>query len=150
MIACIGAGVASWAVVAVRDEPVRPIFLRPEALIWSGDPQLHGLRTAPLCGDSRVAEPYAERILIPPHTRLLPHSHPNDARMVVVLSGTFYFAFGETFDESKLLALPPGTFFTEPKNAPHYAMTKEEGVLLQLNAIGPAGTKYVKAGSEKP
>jgi len=29
----------------------------------------------------------------------------------------------------------------------HYAMTKEE-VLLQLNAIGPGGTKYLEAEDE--
>jgi quercetin dioxygenase-like cupin family protein len=82
---------------------------------------------------------------MPPHFRLPPHWHPNEARTVVVLSGTLYFAFGEKFDESKLKALPAGSFFTEPKNAAHFAMTKEDGVELQLNAVGPTGTTYVDA-----
>jgi len=68
--------------------------------------------------------------------------------MVTVLSGTLYYAYGDKFDESKLKALPPGSFFTEPKDMPHYAMTKDEVVILQLNAIGPAGTKYVEAEGE--
>jgi hypothetical protein len=59
-----------------------------------------------------------------------------------VLSGTLYFAFGDKFDESKLKPLPAGTFFVEPKDTPHFALTKGE-VVLQLNAVGPAGTKYV-------
>jgi hypothetical protein len=60
--------------------------------------------------------------------------------MVTVLSGTLYYAYGDRFDEAKLRALPAGSFFTEPKDISHYAVTKEE-VILQLNAIGPAGTK---------
>jgi hypothetical protein len=131
--------------VSMQGNSTLAAFLFPDELNWSGNPLLHGLQTAPLYGDSRVPLPYAERIKMPAHFRLPPHSHPNDSRMVVVLSGTFYFAFGEKFDESKLKALPPGSFFTEPKNAPHFAMTKDEGVVLQLNAVGPAGTNYVEA-----
>ena len=64
--------------------------------------------------------------------------------MVTVLSGTFYYAYGDKFDESKLKELPPGSFFTEPSGMSHYAMTKNQEVILQLNAIGPDGTSYVK------
>jgi quercetin dioxygenase-like cupin family protein len=146
LVACAGVGVVTWSDVAVKGSAANAVFLEPDELHWSGNPQLHGMQTAPLYGDSRLAQPYAERIRMPAHFRLPPHSHPNDARMVVVLSGTLYYAFGETFDEKKLIALPPGSFFTEPKNAAHYAMTKDKGVVLQLNAIGPAGTKYVGSG----
>jgi quercetin dioxygenase-like cupin family protein len=98
-----------------------------------------------LVGNPNAPEPYAERIRLPANTRLVPHSHPNEARMVTVISGTLYYAFGERFDESKLTPLPPGSFFTEPKDMPHYALTHEE-VILQLNAVGPAGTRYVETG----
>jgi quercetin dioxygenase-like cupin family protein len=136
--------VAVWSIGAGTTTPHAPVRLLPEQLQWSGNAKQHGLQTAALFGNPRAAEPYAERIKIPAHTRLKPHRHPNAIRMVTVLSGTLYFAFGEQFDEAKLEPMPVGTFFTEPKNAAHYAMTADEEVVLQLDAVGPAGTEYVK------
>lgn len=127
-----------------------PIQLLPGDLHWISNPKLHGLETVTLAGDPAAPGPYAERIKFPPNFRLQLHSHPNAARMVVVLSGTLYYAYGDQFDETKLTALPPGSFFTEPENVPHYAMTRDEEVVLQLNAIGPAATKYVEAEEKSP
>ncbi|HEY0569873.1 MAG TPA: cupin domain-containing protein, partial [Xanthobacteraceae bacterium] len=61
-------------------------------------------------------------------------------RIVTVMSGTFYYAFGDTFDESKLQRLPAGTMFTEPGRQNHFAWAKDGEVILQLTAIGPTGT----------
>jgi quercetin dioxygenase-like cupin family protein len=127
--------------------PDSAIRLFPADLKWKSNPTLHGLETALLLGNPDAPELYIQRIKIPAGTRLVPHSHPNSMRIVTVLSGTLYFAFGEKFDESKLTALPPGTFFTEPKDMPHYSMARED-VILQFNAIGPAGTNYIEAGNE--
>ena len=118
------------------------IQLVPEELHWERNPNLHGLETVTLIGNPNNPEPYAERIKFPAHFRLNPHFHNNQARMVTVISGTLYYAFGEKFDESQLKAFPAGSFFIEPAGLPHYALTKEE-VILQLNAIGPATTEYV-------
>ncbi|MGH8647580.1 MAG: hypothetical protein ACREX4_25200 [Gammaproteobacteria bacterium] len=41
---------------------------------------------------------------------------------------------GERFDVKRLRAMRPGTFFR------HFAMTRCEKVVLQLDAIGPSGT----------
>ncbi len=120
------------------------VSLVPGDIIWNTDPKLHGLQTAVLVGDPGVPAPYVQRIRIPANCKLMPHSHPNKARMVTVLSGTLYFAYGDKFDEAKLKAMPAGSLFTEPRNMPHYSATKSEKVLLQLNAIGPDGTVYVK------
>jgi len=40
---------------------------------------------------------------LPANTKIPPHSHP-DLRSCFVLSGTFYFAYGETRDEALLKA----------------------------------------------
>jgi quercetin dioxygenase-like cupin family protein len=138
--------VAAWCVAAATTSPTATTFVLPSDLKWSGNARQHGLQTAPLFGNPHVAEPYAERIKIPAHSRLMPHRHPSAIRMVTVLSGTLYFAFGETFDETKLRTLPAGTFFVEPKGVAHYSMTKDEPVVLHLDAIGPAGTTYVDGG----
>ncbi|MCE5278652.1 MAG: cupin domain-containing protein [Planctomycetaceae bacterium] len=122
-----------------------PIQLVPSDLQWKSSPALHSLQTATLMGDPAKPAPYVQRIKLPPNHRLEPHSHPNSARVVTVLSGTLHFAYGETFDETKLRPLPPGSFFTEPANMPHFARTGNEPVVLQLSATGPDGTRYVES-----
>lgn len=144
----LSCGVLGGSLAGDSSAPAIGIQLLPGDLQWNSNPKLHGLQTAILVGDPKAPEPYAERISFPPNYRLEPHSHPNEFRMVTVLSGTLYYAFGDTFDENRLTALPAGSFFTEPKDEPHYAMTKDESVVLELHAIGPAGTQYVEAGGK--
>jgi quercetin dioxygenase-like cupin family protein len=124
-------------------QATRTVQLLPGDLQWRSSPKLHSLQTATLIGDPARPGPYVQRIKLPPNHRLEPHSHPNSARMVTVLSGTLYFGYGRTFDEAKLRAMTPGSFFTEPANMPHYARTGDQEVVLQLNADGPDGTTYV-------
>ncbi|MDD4879651.1 MAG: cupin domain-containing protein [Candidatus Omnitrophica bacterium] len=128
----------------VNNANLATVQLVPSDIIWKADPNLHGLQTAVLAGEPSGRGAYVQRIRIPANTTLKPHTHPNRAGMITVLSGTFYFAYGDKFDEAKLKRLPPGSFFTEPKGMPHYAVTKEGDVVLQLNAIGPDGTSYIK------
>ena len=74
----------------------------------------------------------------------MPHWHPDPARTVLVMSGTFYFAIGETWDETKLKAYPAGTLYSEPPKTPHYAWAKDGDVILQVTAIGPTGNTPVQ------
>lgn len=127
---------------SARSASIEAIRLLPGDMRWSSPAGPQRLQTMTLAGNPDAPGPYAERIRLPANTRLAPHSHPNEARMVTVMSGTLYYANGDTFDESKLTPLPPGSFFTEPKGMNHYALAREE-VILQLNAIGPAGTRFV-------
>lgn len=122
-------------------DPAR-VMLLPNELEWIANPTLHDLQTATLMGDPNAAGPYVQRIRIPAHFKIAPHTHP-EVRMVTVLAGTLYYAFGDQFDETRLKALPAGSFFIESQDVPHYAMTRGEGVVLQLNANGPSGTTYV-------
>jgi uncharacterized RmlC-like cupin family protein len=81
---------------------------------------------------------YTTRIKIPANVKLLAHLHP-ETRNVVVLSGTFYYGYGNKFDEAKLTEMPAGSFFTEPANQPHFAWTKGGEVILQVTGVGPTG-----------
>ncbi|CAK0749572.1 conserved hypothetical protein [Gammaproteobacteria bacterium] len=114
----------------------------PETLEWHENPKLHGLQTSILFGNPTLPESYVERIRIPANFKLQPHSHQDEGRRVTILSGTLYYAFGKTFNVSQLKMLPAGSFFTEPKATPHYAETREQEVILQLDAIGPTSTEY--------
>jgi quercetin dioxygenase-like cupin family protein len=98
-----------------------------ETMVLKGDPSKPGLYTILL----RIA----------PNTRIHPHSHQDD-RIATVVSGTWYFAYGDEFDESVLKELPPGSFYTEPPGVNHFGLTREE-VLIQMTGIGPSSTAYV-------
>jgi len=138
------AGMAAPAFAREPFDPVKALQITPTELKWIQNPELHGLMSAVLVGDPGKPGLYVMRVRIPANAKLAPHFHPDETRMVTVLSGTLYFGFGDEFDESKLRAFGPGSFFTEPKNRPHFAMTKGDGVMLQLNAVGPTGTTNVQ------
>lgn len=102
-----------------------------------------GLQSIVLSGDIHQSGLFTQRVKLPANIVINPHFHPDGSRMVTVISGTLYFAFGDKFDESKLKALPEGSFFTEPKDMPHFAITKDE-VVLQIIGVGPVKkTQYL-------
>src|SRR5262245_30451581 len=92
----------------------------------SGAPQ-----TAVLYGDPTKPGVFVTRVKFPAGWKDMPHWHPDEVRTVVILSGTFYFASGEIWDESKLKAYPAGTFYSEPSKDPHYTWAKDgEAIIL--------------------
>ena len=104
-----------------------------QTVVLKGDPSKAGLYTLML----RVADP---------NVRIQAHSHSDD-RVATVIKGTWYFAYGDTFDEAKLTTLPPGSVYAEPPNVNHYAMTKGE-VIIQITGTGPSKTTYVEATAD--
>ena len=99
---------------------------------------------ANIFGDPTKPELFVQQVKFPAGFKLMPHWHPEEVRTVVVLSGTLYYSTGEQWDENKLKAFPAGTFFSEPAKVPHYAWAKDGEVVLQLTAIGPAGTTMIE------
>ena len=57
--------------------------------------------------------------------------------------GTWHIGYGDKFDEAKLKALPPGSFYTEPSARNHFAETGVEPVVVQITGFGPSSTEYV-------
>jgi quercetin dioxygenase-like cupin family protein len=86
---------------------------------------------------------YVYRTKLAPGSKNVPHWHPEE-RTVAILSGTLYYGLGEQWDESKLIAFPAGTFFSEPPKLPHFAWAKDSDVILQVTGIGPTGTTPTK------
>jgi len=128
-------------------------IVRPEEVPWpsaraagAGTSGAAGIETVVLAGDPTRAGLYALMLRVGPNTRIQAHSHGDD-RVATVVKGTWYFGYGEQFSESALQALPPGSFYTEPPNAPHFAMTKEE-VVLQITGFGPSSTAYVNPADD--
>jgi len=81
---------------------------------------------------------------VPANTRIEAHEHPDD-RVATVVSGTWYFGYGDKHNEESLKALPPGSFYTEPPGRVHFAATKGEPVIVQITGFGPSATHYVGA-----
>jgi hypothetical protein len=42
-------------------------------------------------------------------------------------------------------ALGPGSFYTEPANAPHFAFTRDKAATVFITGVGPSDTQYVDA-----
>jgi quercetin dioxygenase-like cupin family protein len=109
----------------------------PRDIIYNGLPG--SPQHVTLFGDSSQPGLYVDRIKFLPGMKVMPHWHPDAVRTVLVVSGTFYFAVGEQWDETKLKAYPAGTLYSEPPRTPHYAWAKDGEVILQVTAIGPTG-----------
>lgn len=116
----------------------------PGEMKFVADPAHAGYESSVLVGDPAKPGIYAVRTRLPANITIAPHSHSEKWRIATVLSGTLYYGYGDTFDERKLKALGPGSLLVEPKNAPHFAMTKGEEVMLHIVGEGPAATNPVR------
>ena len=117
------------------------------AAAQTGTSGVGGLQVKVLSGDPKKPGLYTLVIKAAPHIRIQPHAHP-DNRVGVVVAGAFYFAHGDRFDESRMKRLPAGSFYTEPPNDNHFAMTGDEGVTLYITGTGPTGTVYVNEADD--
>jgi quercetin dioxygenase-like cupin family protein len=118
-----------------------PIIKFPQEIVFKGGdgpPQ-----TVVIYGDPTKPGLFVTRIRFSPGWKDPPHWHPDPERTVVVLSGTFYVGPGEKWDESKLKAYPAGTFYSEPRKAPHFTGAKDGEVIIQLTGIGPSGKTVI-------
>jgi quercetin dioxygenase-like cupin family protein len=106
-----------------------------------------GTQTVVLKGDPTKPGLYSMLLRVGPNTKIEAHAHPDD-RVATVVSGTWYFGYGATFNEKALKMLPPGSFYTEPPNTNHFAMTRGEGVTIQITGTGPSGTTYADPAND--
>src|SRR5262245_541850 len=108
-----------------------------------GSSFLAGVSTKVLAGDPSKPGFYTIILSVPANTTIPAHSHRDD-RMATVVSGTWQFGYGDRFDENALKRLPPGSVYSEPGAANHFARTgRSEPVLVQITGIGPTDTRYV-------
>lgn len=114
----------------------------PDQLKWADAPSVGpGARIAVIEGPLDQPVPFTFRLKLPANMKVAPHVHPA-AERVTVLSGTFHFAHGETYDTSRTMALGPGSVAIMPAGAPMFGYTKEETV-IQLHGTGPWGIRYL-------
>jgi ketosteroid isomerase-like protein len=121
------------------------VMMPANALKWGDSPPglPAGAHAAVVSGDPSKAEPYVLRAQLPANYRIPPHWHPTTEN-ITVLSGTVALGDGDTFDESKMQALPAGGFGAVPANMHHFFMAKTAAT-IQVHGIGPFGITYVNA-----
>ena len=132
-------------IAAAGDMSATPLMLTSDQLEWIDNPRVPGLGLARILGNEKEAGPYTYRVKFPEGRVVEAHSHPDD-RMYTVISGTWYIGWGEEFDESKLTALPAGSFYTEPAGVPHFISTPDGEAIVQISGTGPTAASYVDAG----
>lgn len=144
------AAAAAAAYVFAQDGRAR---IRPGEVQWPaaiaggvGTSGAAGVQTVVLKGDPAKGGLYTLMNRVAPNVRIEAHSHRDD-RVGTVIKGTWYFGYGDRFDETALKALEPGSFYTEPPNARHFAMTKEEVIVL-VSGTGPSSTTYVDPAND--
>ena len=131
--------VFSTVAVAQSNAPV-PVL--PDTLRWVSPPNVSGLQAAWVLGAEQKPGPYIIRVKLATEAKILPHTHP-DERNSTVLAGTIYVGFGETFDETKVVAIPAGAVYVEPANVPHYVWAKDGDAMYQEAGVGPTGTTFL-------
>jgi quercetin dioxygenase-like cupin family protein len=144
VVAAIMAAVAPVTTVHAQASLDALATQTPDAMRFLPDPAHAGYESAVLVGNPAGPGVYAVRTRLPADVTIAPHTHGEKWRIATVLSGTLYYAAGDTFDAGKLRALGPGSLIVEPMGVPHFAMTRGEPVLLHIVGEGPASTDAVR------
>jgi quercetin dioxygenase-like cupin family protein len=107
----------------------------------AGTSGVAGIRTTILAGDPARPGPYTIEIRVPANTRIQAHTH-RDARSAVVVSGRWFFGYGDHAVETGVKELAAGSFYTEPANRAHFALTRTEPAVVYITGTGPTDTLY--------
>lgn len=129
------------ATVAVAQNNA-PVPLLPDRLRWVSPPTLSGVQVAWVLGAESTPGPYLLCVKLAAGARIPPHTHP-DERNSTVLAGTLYVGFGETVDETKVVAIPASAVYVAPANVPHSVWAKGGEVLYQEAGAGLTGTAFL-------
>jgi len=112
-----------------------------------GSSTLSAVQEIVIYGDPAKPGLYTILLKVAAHTKIPAHFHP-DERIGTVVSGTWYFGYGDVFDESKLEKLPVGSIYSEGNNQHHFAMTGDEPVIAAITGFGPSGVTFINAADD--
>lgn len=110
----------------------------------AGTSGVSGIRTTILSGDPTRAGLYTIRLTVPARTRIAAHTHKDD-RTVQVISGVWYFGYGDEAKDAAKKALPGGSFYSEPAAVAHFAETMGEPAVVVITGYGPSDTEYTES-----
>lgn len=119
------------------------VLLTPGELSWKPAPASlpAGAEIVVIEGNLSNAEPFIFRLKLPPNYKIAPHTHPA-IEHVTVISGTFYFGAGGTFEPDKAKTLTAGSVGIFQPGQQMFAYTKGE-TIIQVHGVGPWGLTYL-------
>ena len=141
-VAAAGAYAAPLAVLQIRLTPTDIDAIQAHDS-GAGTSGVAGIRTTVIAGDPTKDGPYTIRLNVPANTKIQAHTH-RDNRTAIVISGTWYFGYGQLATPTDEKALPAGSFYTEPGGVAHFAETRADPVVVYISGSGPTDTVYVK------
>ena len=155
LAACLAAlGLSLFGSSSMAGGEISPARVSTDEIPWpdnssrtEGTAMRQGLQILVISGDAKASGLYTMMFKLPSNTKVPPHSHP-DVRSCFVLSGTWYFAYGDTRDDALLKALPAGSHYTEPAGMNHFAETRDEAVIAECTAMGPTGTTFANPADD--
>jgi quercetin dioxygenase-like cupin family protein len=133
--------IALWSCATAQSTAVNPIL--PQSFAWFSPPNNPAVQGAWVIGAEQKPAVYLFRVKLAAGAKIPPHTHP-DERNSTVLSGTIFVGFGETFDETKVVAIPAGGVYVAPAKVPHYVWAKDGDAVYQESGAGPTATVPVK------
>ena len=124
------------------------LIVEPGEIDWQPAPPVipAGAMMAVLAGDLAKEGPFIFRLKVPDGFQVAPHFHPG-IENVTVISGTFRIGMGETFDDSALRDLGPGSLIVIPPEDPHFVRTQGE-TEIQVHGVGPWAMTYVNPADD--
>ena len=112
-----------------------------------GSSNLSSIQVIVIHGDPSVKGLYTILLKVPANTKIAAHLHPDD-RVATVITGTWYFGYGDVFDKGKLKKLAAGSIYTEVEDQNHFAMTGKKPVVVEITGYGPSGVTYVNVSDD--
>jgi hypothetical protein len=143
-----GVGTLMSAPALAADPMMDSSFISPRDIKWGDAPPAlpKGAKFAVLYGDPSKAGPYVIRLMLPVGYKIAPHFHSLPENLTVI-SGTFYFATGDTFDKAHAHALKEGAFHYLPAMAHHSAQAGSK-TIVQVHGEGPFNITYVNPADD--
>jgi hypothetical protein len=112
-----------------------------------GSSNLSAVQVIVIHGDPSKPGLYTILLKVAANTKIPAHLHPDD-RIGTVVAGTWYFGYGDVFDGGKLKKLPVGSIYSEIPDQNHFAMTRDEPVIVEITGYGPSGVTYVNPADD--
>ena len=149
------------AAAAAADEPERAVAsaprarLQPAEIAWpssraeniAGSSMQPAVESVVVFGDASKPGLYSIMFRVKPRAKIPAHSHP-DNRSCFVVSGVWFFGYGDRYSEGALRALPAGSHYTEPANVNHFAATRRDGAIAECTSIGPTATTFAERADD--
>lgn len=112
---------------------------------WGPGPDFlpKGAKMHPVSGNPAAAGPFVIHLMFPNRYVVKPHSHPADEH-VTVISGTFLYGTGDTFDRKALHTMRKGQEGTIPARMNHFATARGRTV-VEISSTGPFQITYANA-----